>query len=374
MGQHSILSASASHRWLHCTPSVQFVKDLPNEGSVYAEEGTRAHELCAYKLSEYAKVHLKSYRGNVPKPEHEYDQATQDCADDYVAFCAEHMTDRSMLFIELHVDYSAYTCEGSFGTADCVIVDDGRITIIDYKHGVGVPVECRNNSQLMLYALGAYDFARLLCDIDTVSMSIFQPRINNISTFEMSIKDLLKVAEEEFKPKAKMALNGEGKFTCGSWCRFCPGRVICRKRAEEMVREDFGLPPALSTEEVAELLPKVELIKQWCSDLEDWALNAALQGTHISGFKLVEGRSVRTYKDPDAVAEAVRGAGFNPYQEPKLLGITDMTRLLGKKRFETLLSDLIIKPQGKPTLVPESDKRPAISQVNDDFNVYPEEK
>lgn len=366
--EHSTLSASSAHRWLNCTKSVKFTEGMEDKGSSYAEEGTRAHELCAWKVAELFKI------SGVKKPDYEYDAATEECADSYAAFVAERMSESAALFLEQRVDYSEYTTPNSFGTADCVIVDGDALKIVDYKHGVGVPVDSTENPQLMLYALGAYQALKELYDISQVEMSIFQPRIGNISTFEMSLTDLLQKAETLFKPKAKEAIEGTGEFKCGDWCRFCKGKNTCRARAEAnlaLAREDFALPPNLTNTEVAVLLPKLDQIVAWCEDLKSYALDSALQGEHFEGFKLVYGRSVRKYANDEEVAEKVKAEGLDPYQH-KLLGVTDMTKLLGKKKFEDLLGGLVIKPQGKPTLVPESDKRPAMAQS--DFKEFTETK
>lgn len=360
MGQHSVLSASSSHRWTNCTASVLLTKDMPDSASTYAEEGSKAHELCAYKVLQLIGKHAA-------KPEYEYDSATEDYAEEYAAFIAERITEHSIVFIEQRVDYSEWSAPGSFGTADCIVIDDNALKIIDYKHGVGVPVSSEHNPQLELYALGAYGIFKDLYDINRVEMSIFQPRIANTSTFEMPISDLL-LDGDFFKAKAQEALSG-GEFKCGDWCRFCKAKNTCRARAEEQLaeaREDFKLPPQLSDEEVAQLLPKLDAIIDWCSDLKEYALNSALKGTHFDGYKLVYGRSVRRYTDEAKVAEVVKAEGLDPYTH-KVLGITDMTKLLGKTKFEELLQGLICKPQGKPTLVPESDKRPAMANI--DFDV-----
>ena len=362
--KHSTLSASASHRWLACTASVKFTEGMPDSSSAYAEEGKRAHELCAWKVAEMFKVQ------GVKKPDFKYDSATEECADGYAAFIAEKMTDSAAIFLEQRVDYSDYTAPGSFGTADCVIVAGDTLKIIDYKHGVGVPVECDHNPQLMLYALGAYSALKDLYDIKNVEMSIYQPRIGNISTWSTSMQELIDTATSVFKPKAEEAISDKGNFCAGEWCRFCKGKNICRERARanlSIAREDFALPPELSNAEVTEILTKVDQIIAWCNDIKDYALESALKGERFDGFKLVYGRSIRKYSDEAKVADIVKAEGLDPYQH-KVLGITDMTKLLGKKKFEELLAGLVIKPEGKPTLVPESDKRPAMAQS--DFSEF----
>jgi hypothetical protein len=208
-----------------------------------------------------------------------------------------------------------------------------------------------------------------LYDIDTVSLSIYQPRRQNVSIWEISKDDLLSWAKSVLKPAAELAFTGAGDYSCGYWCRFCKARMICRKRAEEnlkLAQDDFKLPPELSDAEIEVILSKVDELTVWASDIKEYALQQALSGKEWRGFKLVEGRSIRKYTDEASVAKAVTDAGYDPYQK-KLLGITAMQRLLGKSRFNELLSAYIEKPQGKPTLVPDSDKRPAMNTAKNDF-------
>ena len=360
-GQHSILAASAAHRWLNCTPSVKLCEQFPSGTSIYAEEGTRAHTVCAYKLGEL--VHKPQ-----PAPDFEVDEATAQYADAYVAFVAEHIKPGAVVLIEQRVRYGKWA-EGGFGTADCIVLHDGTMHIIDYKHGMGVPVSAENNPQLKLYALGALEAFKFLFDITSVELSIFQPRISNTNSWSVSVEDLLSWAEEEVKPKAKLAAAGEGEFCAGAHCQFCAAKNICRARAEANLlqcKKDFALPPTLDNEEIAVLLPKLDEIIAWASDVKTYALESALQGEHYDGYKLVNGRSVRKYTDEKAVADTVKNAGFNPYKQ-EVLGVTAMTKLLGAQRFKELLGDLVSKAPGKPTLVPDTDKRPAINDAASEF-------
>lgn len=365
MVRHSSLSASAAHRWLNCPKSVALSAQFPDAASSYAAEGTIAHELCAYKLGQLVKV-------AEPEPKGEFDSSTVDCADGYVAFVAEHLTEGSKVLIEQKVDYSEYVdVPESYGIADCVVLGDETLTIIDYKHGVGVPVSAEYNPQLMLYALGAYSSFADLYVINKVRLCIYQPRISNISTFEIALDELLRIAKEEFAPKAKLAKSDEGEFSCGDWCRFCKAKNVCRARAEAnlaQARLDFPLPPTLSDTEITVLLDKVDGLIKWATDIKDYAFDEALNhGKQWKGYKLVAGRSTRKYKDENKVAEAVKSVDLDPY-EHKVLGVTAMTKLLGKKKFDELLSDLIFKADGKPTLVTESDKRPELkASAQDDF-------
>lgn len=233
-------------------------------------------------------------------------------------------------------------------------------------------MEAENNPQMCLYALGALELFDGIYDIDTVSMTIYQPRRENISTYTVFKESLYQWAEEVLKPTAELAYAGDGEFKCGEWCQFCKAKHQCRTRAErnlELAQYDFKLPPLLEDNEVEIILGKIDTLFSWASDIKDYAFQAAISGKQWQGWKLVEGRSNRRYTDETVVAEAVSTAGFDPY-ERKLLGITAMSSLLGKKRFEEVLSGFIEKPQGKPTLVPESDKRSATNTAQQDFNEF----
>ena len=206
-------------------------------------------------------------------------------------------------------------------------------------------------------------------DIKNVRMVIFQPRLSNISGTVMSKEDLLKWADEVLVPAAKLAFVGEGEFHAGDHCQFCAVKANCRKRAEmnlELAKYDFAMPATLEDVEIEAILPKVDQLIAWGNDIKDYALQKALSGKKWQGFKLVEGRANRRYTNEDAVAEAVTAAGFDPY-EKKLRGITAMTSLLGRKKFDEVLGGLVERPSGKPTLVPQSDKRPEMNSAADDF-------
>ncbi len=374
--KHAVLSASSSHRWLNCTPSAQLEKNFENKDTTAAAEGTAAHALCEYKL----RKALGEKAGE--RPASEYDsQEMEECTDDYATYILEQLEfakkncSDPLLLIEQRLDFSSYVPDG-FGTGDCLIISDDTLHIIDFKYGVGVLVEAENNPQMMLYALGALSLYDSLYDINKVSMTIFQPRRENISTWEIPVSELLNWAENELKPKAQLASKGEGEFCSGEWCTFCRAKVKCRARAEaclELAKYEFQMPPLLEDSEIEEILEKIDALTAWASNIKDYAFNAALQGKQWNNFKLVEGRSNRKYTDEKAVAEAVLDYGKDPYSEPEVLGITAMTKLLGKKQFEELLGGFIYKPQGKPTLVPMSDKRPAINTAQADFSKIQEE-
>lgn len=370
MARHAFLSASASYRWINCPPSAKLCEGLSDEPSTYAQEGTDCHELCAYLVE-------KALDRDVEDPtEHltYYSPEMQSCAEDYCSYVLEQYEKAKeycrdpAIFIEQKLDFSRWVEDG-FGTGDCVIIADEVLHIIDYKHGLGVLVESEGNTQMMCYALGALDAFDDLYNISRIEMTIFQPRRDNISTSSMSRKDLLDWAEMVLAPTAALAYEGKGEFKAGDHCQFCKAKSVCRKRAEhnlELARYDFAMPDTLSEMEIAAILPRIDRLISWGNDLKDYALSQAQGGTHYEGFKVVEGRSNRKYTDEDAVARTVTEAGYDPY-EKKILGITAMSSLLGKKRFEELLGSLIYKPPGKPALVPETDPRPAMDTAAEDF-------
>lgn len=369
-GKHAILSASSSHRWLACPPSAKLCAKEANKSSPYAQQGTDAHALCEYKV-------LKALGRDSPDPTENldyFDTEMDDCSDQFCSYVYEQLQKAKTLcsdpqiLIEQRLDFSRWVPEG-FGTGDCLIVADKILHIIDFKYGVGILVEAENNPQMMCYALGALDIYDGIYDIEEVRMTIFQPRRENISSWDISKADLLAWAENVLKPAAELAIKGEGDFHAGDHCQFCAVKVTCRKRAEynlELAKYDFEMPVNLDQAEISAILPRIDELIAWAGDVKEFALQSALSGTKYPGFKVVEGRSTRRFTDEAAVAEAVTNDGFDPY-EKKLLGITAMTSLLGKKRFEELLGDLITKPPGKPTLVPDTDKRPAINTAIEDF-------
>ena len=367
---HAILSASSSHRWLNCPPSARLCETYEDKGSDYAAEGTDAHSLCEYKLRKALGM------CTVDPSEHLtwYSEEMEDCSNGYAAYilelveAAKETCADPVVLIEQRVDFSRWVEQG-FGTSDAIIISDGTLRVIDYKHGLGVLVEADNNPQMMCYALGALELFDAIYDIDNVAMTVYQPRRQNISTFEMSKDDLYRWAEEVLKPTAELAFAGDGNFLCGEWCGFCKAKHECRARAEAnllLAQYDFKLPPLLEDSEIEVILSRADQLVSWVNDIKEYALQQAISGKDWTGFKLVEGRSNRRYTDEAAVTQAVTNAGFDPY-ERKLLGITAMQKLLGKKRFDELLSPYIEKPQGKPTLVPESDKRPVMNNAKTDF-------
>ena len=370
MGAHSGLPPSSAKMWIACNPSAKRNAELPDKTSEYAAQGTEAHALCEYKLQK-----ALGRDATDPRPTLQFlDQEMEDCSDEYVSFVMQNVTPTSIVMVEQRLDFSAYA-PGGFGTGDCVIVTDGNLHIIDFKYGKGIPVSVGSdeegvNPQLACYALGALSAFDGIYDIDTVSMSIMQPRLNIADTYTISKEDLVAWGQNTLAPAAERASKGEGEYVAGDHCQFCKAKATCRKRAEynlQMARYDFAKPDDLEDTEIEAILAKVDDLISWANDIKDFALAEALAGKAWTDFKLVEGRSTRKYTSESDVAKAVRAAGFDPY-EKKVLGITAMTKLLGKEKFNDLLGSFIEKPAGKPTLVPMSDKRPALKNTaKEDF-------
>lgn len=368
--KHAILSASSAARWIACPPSARLNAAKADAPSEYAAQGTEAHTLCEYKLRKALGEKVRD-----PSKKLSYlDCEMEDCAEAYSLFVMGLVeqfraeTKDTMVLVEQRVDFSEYVPDG-FGTADTLIIAGSTVCIVDYKHGKGVEVDADHNPQMMCYALGAVQMFDGLYDIDKVLTVIFQPRLANISEFEISKADLLAWAQDTLIPAAKLAYDGEGEFCAGDHCQFCKVKATCRKRAEynlELAKYDFEMPPTLEDTEVEAVLAKADELTRWASDVKEYALQQAIQGKKWTDWKLVEGRSNRKYTDEAVVAKTVKSAGYEPYEQ-KLLGITAMTALLGKTKFEELLGKLIVKPQGKPTLVPVSDKRPVMNAAADDF-------
>ncbi len=371
--KHTLLSPSSSHRWLNCTPSPRLEEQFPNNDTTAAAEGTAAHALCEHKLKKALKMRSK-------RPVSEYDSDEMElCSDGYVEYVLEKLTEAKKLcsdplvLIEQHLDFSKYVTDG-FGTGDCLIIADDTIHIIDFKYGQGVVVDATDNPQMKLYALGALEMYAGIYDIKQIALTIYQPRRNHISEWEISVDDLLEWAYTELKVKAELAYNGEGDYCAGEWCTFCRAAVKCRARAEaklQLAQYEFAQPPLLSDEEIEDILGKLDDLTAWAKDIKEYAEDAAINhGKKWTGFKVVEGRSVRKYTDEDAVAEAAKLHGYKDIFKQSLITITEMEKLLGKREFNEILGDLVYKPPGKPTLVPESDKRPAINTTTatDEFS------
>lgn len=373
MGNHAILSASSSHRWLHCLPSARLELDFENTSGKAAYEGSAAHALSEHKLKK--ALHIRSKR---PISDYDSDEM-EECTDAYVDFVMEQVElarqfcNDPIVLIEQRLDFSCYVPDG-FGTGDCVIISDDRLHIVDFKYGMGVLVDAEDNPQMKLYALGALEIYDSLYDINEVSMTIFQPRRENVSTWTVPVDELKVWAEEELKPKAVKAYNGEGEYIPGEWCTFCRAAVRCRSRAEEklkLAQTEFKIPPLLTDNEIEDILFILPDLTKWANEITAYATDAAVNhGKEWHGFKVVEGRSVRKYKDENAIADKAVASGYKDIYRKSLIPMTEMQKLMGKTKFEEILGGLIYKPPGKPTLVPNSDKRPAmnVADAKNEFN------
>ena len=373
---HAKLSASGAKKWIACPGSVVLEGTIRDKPSEYASEGTAAHALGEAKirlaLKEYTKTKYKNAVSGLNT-----DEEMEDYTDEYRDFVLERFnaakrdTPDAVLLLEQRLDFSEYVPEG-FGTGDCVIIGNGLMEIIDLKYGKGVPVQAENNPQMMLYALGAlvaYDF---LYDITDVSLTIYQPRIKNIDTACLTVTGL-KEWGESIKPIARKAFDGVEEYCSGSHCDtgFCKARPICRAYAEQklaMARFDFAKPSTLTPEEIAEILDEADALAKWATLIKDYALDEALHnGTAFPGYKVVEGRSNRAYAMDDSLIAAMliaKGYNEDAICPRKLKTVTNLEKYLGKKEFNAILGEYIVKPAGKPTLVPETDKRPAFTSTD----------
>ena len=371
--QHALLSASSAHRWLHCTGGPLLEKEFPDTTSVYAQEGTLAHELCELKLKKYTTVmprgtytraHNKITKSELWQSEMESTSET------YLEYIKEIMLSCEIapaVLIEKRVDFSRYVPEG-FGTADCLILAGDTLHVIDYKHGKGVVVDAGHNPQMMLYALGAMDELSLLYRFKSVHMVIVQPRVNNISEFTMSADKLIEWGNTVVKPKAEAAVSGKGEFEAGDWCRFCRAKQQCKTRYES----NDSLYPELSAQHDPRLITLAELgeylkrgrdMAAWLEDMKEYALSESLAGAEVPGWKAVEGRGSRAFTDTDEAVDTLikNGIDESVLYERRVLTLAQMEKAVGKKAFGELVGDLVVKNPGKPTLVEESDKRPRIT-------------
>ncbi|OSA88766.1 UNVERIFIED_ORG: hypothetical protein B2H98_16975 [Clostridium botulinum] len=380
MAKHALLSASSSSRWLNCPPSVKLEAGFENTTSIFAEEGTLAHELgeitLRLNLGEFTKRKYSSQLTKIMDNEL-FTKDMPDYVDMYVDACMEKVSEAkattpdAIAIVEQKLDFSDWVPDG-FGTGDFVIIADGTMEICDLKYGKGVAVSAKNNSQMRLYALGAISQFEFLYDIQKVKMTIIQPRLDSISTDEMTVEDLLNWADEVVKPTAELAIKGEGEFCTGDHCKFCRAKAVCRARADknmELAQYEFQKPPTLDNNDIGFILSRVDELTSWATDVKEYALKQALQGEEFDGFKVVEGRSNRKWANEKAVGDILIEQGFleNIIYTKKLTGISNMETAIGKKEVNRLLGDYIIKPQGKPTLALATDKRPVFNPAKADF-------
>lgn len=381
--QHALLSASSSHRWLRCPPSVRLAEQFPAKSSVYAEAGRVAHSIAELKARKYflEPMSTRTYNARMKKlqADEHYDKVMEASTDDYLSFLKEtSMSFKQSPFVtlETRVDYSEYAPEG-FGTADCIMIGEGRICVIDYKNGAGVPVEAENNSQMMLYGLGALKvYAPIYGDsIKSVLLAIVQPNAGGVKTWETTVEHLRTWGREVVQPAAELAAAGEGDFAAGDWCRFCPAKAQCSARARQMLNLEpmLGAVPAaegsernngvplLTDSEIGDVLTRGRAVAAWVKDLEEYALSASLAGREIAGFKAVEGRGTREWTDLDTAFKTLKERGIAEalLYEQKPVTVAGLEKALGKKTFADAAMDLVIKKPGKPALAPVTDKRPA---------------
>lgn len=360
---HARFSPSAANRRIHCPPSLLLEEQFEEGESVYAAEGTAGHAMAEHLIRKYLKLRTKRPTSDF------YTDELLETVDEYVSFVIGEIEDARrvckspVLLVEQRIDASEYV-DSCFGTADMVIITDKVAHVIDLKLGKGVEVHAEENPQLMIYGLGVLHMAEALYDIETVRMTIFQPRLGNSSTWDVSPEYLKRWGDEVLRPAGAKALMGAGEFSAGSWCRFCRARNQCRARAEaylEMEKLEFSHPALLTDEEITEVISKADELAKWAADVYAFAQEEAIHhGKQWPGFKIVEGKSARKYTSEAEVAQAATAARYKDIYKRSLIGIGEMEKLMGKDRFREILGPLVVKPKGKLTLVPESDKREAI--------------
>jgi len=374
MGEHALLSASASHKWLHCPPSARLEETVADTTSEYAKEGSLAHSIAELKVKKafVEPMGARSFNSKLKKLQENplYQEEMLRHTDtylDYISSILHQYNSPPYVAIEKRIDYGMYAPEG-FGTADCIIIGGNTLYVIDFKYGKGVPVSAWDNPQMKLYALGAYAQSSLLFQIDNIVMVIVQPRLDNISEFELLTDKLLEWGES-IKPIAQMAFKGEGEFCSGDHCQFCRVKATCRERSEFNGSLDaFKLmkPPLISNEEVGQILARAQNLAKWAKDLEEFALKEVLSGNAIPGWKAVHGRGSRSFSDMDKAFEVLKANGTEEamlYNKVPLT-LAKVEELIGKPKFKELLTEYVNTPPGKPTLVTENDKREAIKQLS----------
>lgn len=377
--KHALLSASSANKWLHCTPSARLEERFTETTTEYAEEGRLAHSIAELKLRKafIEPIGPRAFSNRLKKlksdPHFEKEMLVHtDAYLDLVSKTIYSYVQPPYIAAEKKIDYSKYVPEG-FGTCDCIVLGSGILHLFDFKYGKGVPVPAEKNLQMMLYALGVITEYSFLYKIGVVKLTIVQPRLDNISEWGLSAEDLLKWGKE-IKPIAEKAYKGEGEYKTGDWCRFCKAKALCRARADFNIGlEEYKQvkPPIISDTEVGNLLQKAKDLVKWAKDLEEYALDECLKGNEVPGWKAVEGRSARAFTDQDAAFKALKESGIDEAMlyERKPLTLAATEKLVGKPKFKELVGQYINTPPGKPTLVPETDKREPIKRetAEEDF-------
>ena len=382
---HSLLSASKAEQWINCPPSARLQEGIPDRRSEYSDEGTLAHELAETKLRRQLLPCNSAERKRLDARLQEiqanplYSAEMERLIQEYVEFVEERFmaakarSPDAVILLEEKLDYSEWTAPGQTGTGDVVLIADGTLELIDLKYGKGVPVSAVGNPQIRLYALGAWSGYSFLYDIREIRMTIYQPRLDSISTDTMTVEKLLDWAENVVKPAARLAYEGKGDFKPGDHCRWCKVKATCRARADENMKAlqyEFQDPALLTLDEIGQILHIAQKLADWAKDVEEYALERAVAGERVPGWKLVEGRSNRIITNPDEAKDRLAGAGLEPdvYLKPRdLFGIGELEKRIGKKQLAEILGELIHKPPGKPVLVPETDPRPELNSIEHEF-------
>ena len=364
---HALLSASSAHRWLECPPSAVANEAYPDQETSFANEGTLAHEVAEAVAS-----------SRTWKPTEGVTKEMLECAKEYSDYIEEQKkSNDAIVLLEQRVDFSPWVPDG-FGTCDCIIIQDDTLTIIDYKYGQGVMVSATDNPQMKLYALGAMNDYGIAMDVKKVELHIFQPRMNNISTDNLTVEELMTWAEETVKPTAEKAIKGKGKYTPGEHCRFCQHAGRCRSLTKLCTEylDTHGLRvalPVLAPHEVADVLRMEPMVTLWLKKVKEQALTTLMNGEELPGYKLVEGKlGNRKWADEQKVTETLRIEGYSLMEitETRLLSPSQMDKAIGKKRVAELLDGLIERAPGAPTIAPITDKRPAydrLAEAQNDF-------
>jgi len=375
--KHALLSASSAERWLNCTPSARLAEDMPDKSTQYTEAGRLAHAIAELKLR---KQYLEAMGPrkfttalNKLKADPHFEPEMLSATDEYMDFINETFLAfpaRPYITAEQQVDFSEYVPEG-FGTADCIVIGGGVLHIVDYKNGAGKPVEAERNPQMMLYALGAASRYCLMYDIQTVRMTIVQPHAGGVKTWETSYAELLDWGANTVRPQAEKAYRGEGEQVPGSWCQFCKLKGSCRARGQHLALEAFGqkTAPTYSDEEIGGILRRAQGLAAWVKDLEEYALSQVLAGRAIPGWKAVAGRSVRKFDDMEKAFADIKAAGYEEalLYERRPLTLAAIEKVLGKKAFQDAAGAHVVTPPGAPTLVPDTDRRPALNAAEEAF-------
>ncbi len=387
---HAKLSPSSAHRWLKCTAAPKFEGQFTDfETSVYAEEGTLAHSICElYVKHKFQGMTTRKFNAELKKLKANelFSEEMLTTAQTYLDYLDEKALSYSappVVAAEVRVDISDYVPE-CFGTCDCIMIGDETLHITDYKHGKGVAVSAKDNPQMKLYALGALKMFSIFYDIKRVSMAICQPRLSATVEEDSMTAEELVAWGESIKPAARAAFDGNGIFAPGDHCRFCKARQVCRSRAKYMLELEAltdrrpakatpieeGVTYDLTDEEIGDILTRGAGLIQWYNDISAYALEAILHGNDIPGYKAVEGRSVRTFTDADAALQTIEAAGYDKavLYDYKPKSLSELEKVLGKKKFSEIVGEYIFKPTGKPTLVTVDDKRPSYIPGMDAFD------